>query len=142
MLCLCTTLGQDGLTARLLVVQGERDPPAAQIRAAARVEPEGLLQRAGDIVLNPQANHVEANQDLLHFLSQMEHELRTLSKMQSREAAKIQRSIKRSPPLDRPSAEGGEGSGLPAGRQGVRSPKGGRSEHRSGKIRDVRHDEA
>jgi hypothetical protein len=30
MLCLCTTLGQDGLTARLLVVPSERAPPEGE----------------------------------------------------------------------------------------------------------------
>jgi hypothetical protein len=55
----------------------------------------GLLQRAGDIVLNPQPNHVEANQDLLDFLRDAEATLRQISKTQSREAAKIHGSIKR-----------------------------------------------
>ena len=115
-----------------LIAIGERRKRQQRLAQAGASEIlAGLLQRAGDIVLNPQANHLETNQDLLNFLSRMEQELRTLSKMQSREAAKIQRSIKNQPPL----SARGEGPG-------VRSPKVGRSDHRSGKIRDVRHDEA
>ena len=58
----------------------------------------GLLQRAGEIVLNPGDNHAGDNQELLNFLRTMEAGLLALSKTQSREAAKIQRSIKRAKP--------------------------------------------
>jgi hypothetical protein len=34
MLCLCTTLGQDGLTARLLVVRSERLPSVGETLAS------------------------------------------------------------------------------------------------------------
>jgi hypothetical protein len=54
-----------------------------------------LLQRAGDIVLHPETNHVESNQDLLDFLHNAEVTLRKISKKHSREANKIQTSIKR-----------------------------------------------
>ncbi len=54
----------------------------------------GLLQRAGEIVLHPESNHVENNQALLDFLRSAELKLRALSKMQSREARQIDRSIK------------------------------------------------
>ena len=55
----------------------------------------GLLQRTGEIVLNPESNHVEANQDLLDFLRSAEATFRAISKKQSREAAKIKGAIKR-----------------------------------------------
>jgi hypothetical protein len=54
-----------------------------------------LLQRAGDIVLHPETNHVESNQDLLDFLHNAEVTLRRISRKHSREAAKVEASIKR-----------------------------------------------
>ena len=58
----------------------------------------GLLQRAGEIALHPKDNHGGDNQELLNFLRSMEAGLLALSKTQSKEAAKIQRSIKKAPP--------------------------------------------
>jgi hypothetical protein len=55
----------------------------------------GIFERAGEIVLNPESNHVEANQDLLDYLHSAEVTLRTIAKKQSREAAKIEGAIKR-----------------------------------------------
>jgi len=58
----------------------------------------GLLQRAGEIALHPKDNHDGDNQELLNFLRTMEAGLLALSKTQSREAAKIQRSINKQKP--------------------------------------------
>jgi hypothetical protein len=61
-----------------------------------------VLQRAGDMVLNPQPNHVEPNQacpeerrDWLDFLRSLQAQIEKISKMQSREARRLDASIKK-----------------------------------------------
>jgi hypothetical protein len=81
-----------------LIAIGKRRPLQQRLAEASAAEIlAGLLQRAGEIVLHPENNHLENNQLLLDFLRRMEAQLKVLSKMQSREARKIQGSIKRDP---------------------------------------------
>ena len=79
-----------------LIAIGKRRRLQQRIAEAGAAEIlAGLLQRAGEIVLHPENNHLEDNQVLLDFLRTMEAQLNVLSKMQSREARKSQGSIKR-----------------------------------------------
>ena len=81
----------------LVRIADRRRKQQRKVEAGAAALLAELLQRTGQIILEPDDNQLESNQDLLTFLRAAEQSLKEIIEKQSREALSRRKSIKRPP---------------------------------------------